>query len=161
MDTDPQVQVRTSRKRTRSASASWEGDVIVVTVPHGVPAREEARLTKALTAKLLGARDDIAVRAQRLSDEHLNGKARPTSVKWVTNQGARWGSCTPSAGTIRVSHRLQRVPSWVLDAVLLHELAHLIEPNHSPAFHALLDADVTRRADDFLAGYALGLASST
>jgi predicted metal-dependent hydrolase len=149
-----------SKRRTRSAAARWRGDTVVVTLPEGVSAKEEARLVKALVARLGGSRDDLTTRALALNDAHLGGRAVPREVKWVTNQNSRWGSCTPSSGVIRVSHRLQKVPGWVLDAVLLHELAHLLEPNHSKAFDALLDQDLVKRADLFLEGYALGLSSS-
>jgi predicted metal-dependent hydrolase len=57
----------------------------------------------------------------------------------VDNQRQRWGSCTPQDGTIRISSRVQGYPGWVVDAVIVHELAHLVEANHSPAFHALAD----------------------
>jgi hypothetical protein len=85
---------------------------------------------------------------------------RPVSVRWVTNQTARWGSCSYYSGDIRVSHRLQVVPDWVLDSVLVHELAHLTYPDHSPEFHRLAAA-YPRHADAgvFLAGYGLGLSS--
>ena len=55
----------------------------------------------------------------------------PASVRWVTNQNGRWGSCTPADRTIRISHRIQDMPDWVIDYVLLHELAHLIVPSHN------------------------------
>ena len=48
------------------------------------------------------------------------------------------GSCTPADGTIRLSTRLAAFPPWVLDYVLVHELAHLEQPDHSPAFWALV-----------------------
>ena len=46
-------------------------------------------------------------------------------MRWVSNQSGRWGSCTPAEGTIRLSDKLQGMPVWVVDYVLLHELAHL------------------------------------
>ena len=55
-------------------------------------------------------------------------RAVPASVRWVTNQNGRWGSCTPADRTIRISHRIQDMPDWVIDYVLLHELAHLVVP---------------------------------
>jgi predicted metal-dependent hydrolase len=101
--------------------------------------------------------DQVALerRARDLSRRFLDGAARPVSVRWVDNQRARWGSCTPADGTIRLSSRLQGMPGWVIDYVLLHELAHLVEPGHGRRFWALLDAyPRTERARGYLEGVA-------
>jgi predicted metal-dependent hydrolase len=42
-------------------------------------------------------------------------------------------------GVVRVSTRLAGFPAWVVDYVLVHELAHLVEPSHGPAFWALVN----------------------
>lgn len=57
----------------------------------------------------------------------------------IRSMKTRWGSCTPSAGTLRFSLALIRQPPICLDYVLLHELAHLKVPNHGDDFTALLD----------------------
>ena len=76
-------------------------------------------------------------------------------MRWAGNQRLRWGSTTPADGTIRISTRVRGMPGWVLDYVLLHELAHLIEPGHGPAFWALLEAyPRTERARGYLEGVA-------
>ena len=65
----------------------------------------------------------------------------------------RWASCTPADGTIRVSDRLRDVPSWVLDYVLVHELAHLLVPGHGPDFWAIVRGyPKTERAIGYLEG---------
>jgi predicted metal-dependent hydrolase len=76
----------------------------------------------------------------------------------VNNQQARWASCSPASREIRVSNRLRQCPEWVIDAVLVHELAHLQEADHSPLFYDIADRH-PRQADSalFLEGYALGL----
>lgn len=95
------------------------------------------------------ARVDLAARARRLADAH--GLRRPEQIRWASNQGARWGSCTPSTGTIRISDRLAGFPPWVLDAVIVHELAHLSEHGHGPAFRALVARyRYAERAEGFL-----------
>lgn len=76
---------------------------------------------------------ELTERAERLSEQYFSSRARPRSVRWVTNQNTRWGSCTPAEGSIRLSHRLQGMPEYVVDYVLLHELAHLLVPGHGPA----------------------------
>lgn len=78
-------------------------------------------------------------RARRLSEQYLGGLARPTSVRFVANQSRRWGSCTPDTGTIRLSAELRDLPDAALDYVLLHELAHLVVPEHGPGFDRLVD----------------------
>lgn len=103
---------------------------------------------------------DLMARAARLSERYLDGAASPRSVRWVENQRARWGSCTPEDGSIRLSHRLQGMPTWVVDYVLLHELAHLIVADHGPEFWRLLARyPRTERARGYLegAGAAAGL----
>lgn len=97
----------------------------------------------------------LASRAALLSRRHLGGRAVPTSVTWSSNQGRRWGSCTPSDGTIRISDRVRGLPGFVLDYVLLHELAHLLEPGHDEAFWRELSSfPHTARARGFLEGFA-------
>ena len=94
-------------------------------------------------------------RATELSDRYLGGLARPETVRWVANQNSRWGSCTPADRSIRLSTRLQGMPPWVIDYVLVHELAHLIEVGHTPAFWAWVDRYPTaERAKGFLEGVA-------
>lgn len=96
---------------------------------------------------------ELAARAEWLSEQYLGGRARPASVRWVTNQNTRWGSCTPAEGSIRLSHRLKGMPEYVVDYVLLHELAHLLVPGHGRRFWELLEAyPRTERARGYLEG---------
>ncbi len=97
--------------------------------------------------------DELLDRAAVLSRDWLGGAAVPASVRWVTTMDKRWGSCTSGDRSIRLSHRLQGMPTYVVDYVLVHELAHLLEPNHSRAFWALVDAyPEATKAKGFLEG---------
>jgi hypothetical protein len=168
-DTGPQVEVRISARRQKTSEARWDGDRIVVSLPAhlDVESRQstidwlvERLMTRHRLPSKLGD-DDLLTRAVALSERYLVG-ARPASVRWVTNQTARWGSCSYYSGDIRVSHRLRACPDWVLDSVLVHELAHLTHPDHSPAFHRLADGYPRHHeAGVFLAGYGLGLSLPT
>lgn len=92
-------------------------------------------------------------RARELSARYLDGVPEPTSVTWSARQNTRWGSTTSTTGEIRLSARLQAMPDWVQDSVLVHELAHLIEPGHGPAFQRLVDRyPRTQEAEAFLHG---------
>ena len=162
---DPPVVVRTSTRRRKTVAAHWEGGTIVVVVPHRLPKRDRQVYADELAARLIKSRarsrpSDAALRerALALSRRHLGGKAKPTSVTWSSRQERRWASCTAADGTIRVSDRLREVPPWVLDAVLVHELAHLLHNDHGAAFQELAGRHPRAAdADVFLAGYALGL----
>ncbi|MDX6227034.1 MAG: hypothetical protein QOI76_424 [Frankiales bacterium] len=160
---EPLVEIVRSRRRRRTVSAYREGDRTIVHVPAGLSRTEEQRLVTDMVARL-AKRDartrvgdaDLAERAQALSERYLGGRAKPTNVRWVTNQNSRWGSCTPAEGTIRLSHKLRRMPAWVIDYVLVHELAHLLVPGHGPRFWELVELyPRTERARGFLEGVAL------
>ena len=81
-------------------------------------------------------RVDLESRARRLADQY--DLPTPSSIRWSKTQRLRWGSCTPGSGDIRISDRLVDAPPWVLDHVIVHELAHLVHADHSPAFHELV-----------------------
>jgi predicted metal-dependent hydrolase len=160
----PEVIVRVSSRRRKTSEAKWVEGRIIVLLPAHLDHESRQKTTDWLVQRLLtrhglSVTDDDALlaRAIELSERYLVG-ARPAAVRWVTNQTARWGSCSWYSGEIRISHRLRAVPEWVLDSVLVHELAHLSYPDHSPAFHRLA-AGYPRHdeAGTFLAGYGLGL----
>jgi predicted metal-dependent hydrolase len=157
---DPQVEVRRSARRRRTVSAYRDGDRTVVLIPARM-SRAEEREWVAVMLERLAKQDrklrpsdrDLLARASELSRTWLAGRAKPASVRWVGNQGSRWGSCTPVDRTIRLSSRLQGMPSWVVDYVLVHELAHLLVPGHGPDFWALVEQfPRTERARGYLEG---------
>lgn len=140
----------------------------MVLVPAAMSQADERRHVDALVARLLAREargrastgdEALVVRARELARRYLAPQLGsvpvPERVTWVGNQRRRWGSCTPADATIRLSDRLRPMPGWVRDYVLLHELVHLVEANHTPRFHALVasypDAE---RARGYLEGYA-------
>jgi predicted metal-dependent hydrolase len=156
------VVVRRSTRRRRTVSAYRDGSRVVVLLPARLRRADEQRWVQIMVARVVGrdryartSDDELTQRAQRLSARYLDGRAAPTSVRWVANQGRRWGSCTVEDASIRLSHRLRAAPGWVLDYVLLHELAHLLEPGHGPAFwHLLAGYPRLERARGYLEGLA-------
>jgi predicted metal-dependent hydrolase len=166
----PRVEVRRSARRKRTVTAYREGDAIVVLVPQRMARATERAFVDDLVRKVL-AREaraapprsdpELMHRAGELSRRYLapqlGRELWPQAVSWVTNQRQRWGSCTPTTGVIRLSHRLQAMPGWVVDYVLVHELAHLVEPRHSAAFWRLVGAyPQAERAKGYLEGYVSG-----
>jgi predicted metal-dependent hydrolase len=138
---EPTVEVRRSTRRRRTVSAHREGDRIVVLMPARMSRKDEANYVEELVERILAGErrqrptdPELTTRAAELSARYLGGRATPSSVRWVDTMGSRWGSCTPADGTIRLSRRLQGMPTYVIDYVLLHELAHLLVPGHGPRF---------------------------
>lgn len=154
------VEVRRSSRRRRTVSAYREGDRTIVLIPARMSEAEEQRWVGVMLDKLAAQESkrmlgdtELAARAEWLSEQYLGGRARPASVRWVTNQNTRWGSCTPAEGSIRLSHRLKGMPEYVVDYVLVHELAHLLVPGHGRRFWELLEAyPRTERARGYLEG---------
>jgi predicted metal-dependent hydrolase len=157
------VLVRRSARRTRTVAIAREGGDLVVSVPSRMSRAEERRWVTEMIEKLRASEarrsgqgrgdEDLARDAQRLSRAYFEGRARPTEVVWSTRQNKRWGSCTPSTGRIRLSARLRPMPRYVIDYVLVHELAHLFVPGHGPDFEALVGRyPLAEKARGFLEG---------
>ena len=159
----PVVEVRRSQRRRRTVSAYRDGERVVVLIPDRFSRAEETEWVERMLARLAAREerirrtdDELTLRARKLTTRYLPDYAHrisPASVRWVTNQNGRWGSCTPDDGTIRISHRIQEMPDWVIDYVLLHELAHLVVPSHSARFWDLVARyPKSERARGFLEG---------
>jgi predicted metal-dependent hydrolase len=162
----PVVRVVRSERRRASVSARLveNGTVIEVLAPASMGDGDLAPIVEKLKGRVLRhaqkretADDEVLTpRARELNREYFGGKLRWQEIRYVTNQQHRFGSCTPATGTIRISHRVAALPTWVRDYVLLHELAHLAEANHGRRFWKLLERyPKTERARGYL--MALGL----
>ena len=158
----PDVEVRRSAKRTRTVSAYRKDGKVIVMIPARFTRAEEAEWVEEMLGKLERSEqrtrktdEQLMRRAKELSRDYLHGKAQPASIRWVDNMTQRWGSCTTGDATIRLSDRLQTMPVWVIDYVLLHELAHLLEPSHNQRFWHWVDKyPKAERAKGFLEGVA-------
>jgi len=150
---DLAVEVVRSEKRKRTMQAYVVGGKLRVLVPAGLPPEQESRLVESMVAratrKLSSAGVDLAARATQLATKY--GLPTPSSIEWSDRQLRRWGSCTASDGTIRISNRVASMPGWVLDWVLIHELAHLEVANHGQRFQTLVGRyELGERAKGYL-----------
>jgi len=83
--------------------------------------------------------------------EQLKEAAPPLIAKWeplmgvkvarffVQHMKTRWGSCNPSAGSIRLNSELAKKPPACLEYIVVHEMVHLLEPTHNQRFVAIID----------------------
>ena len=128
-----EVEIRRSSRRRRTVRAYREGDKTIVLMPAHLSKAEEDRHVRSLVERLdrrekrvRPSDDQLMIRAQALSRTWLDGRAEPLTVRWVSNQNTRWGSCTSVDRSIRLSDRLKGMPEWVVDYVLLHlSLIHI------------------------------------
>jgi len=154
-----EVKIVRSKRRKKTVEVRLESGVLVVRAPAAISDAElkpiveklKAKLDKKLRRQQRQGDETLEARAHELNRRYFGGKLTWQSIRYVTNQNKRFGSCTPSYGTLRISHRVERMPAWVRDYVLVHELAHLVEPNHSRAFWKLVNRyPRTERARGYL-----------
>ncbi|HWB73043.1 MAG TPA: M48 family metallopeptidase [Egibacteraceae bacterium] len=135
-----EIEVVRSARRRKTVQAREVGGVLRIAIPATMSRADEAHWVREMTRRFerraKAGTVDLAHRARRLATRYR--LPAPGSIRWVDNQRSRWGSCTAQAGQVRISSALARYPPWVLDYVIVHELAHLVEANHSPRFWALV-----------------------
>ncbi len=154
-----EIKVVRSKRRKKTVEARLESGVLVVRAPAAISDAElnpiieklKARVEKKQRRRQFKSDASLEARARELNRRYFDGVLTWGSIRYVTNQDKRFGSCTPSQGTIRISHRVAGMPVWVRDYVIVHELAHLVESNHSRAFWDLVNRyPRTERARGYL-----------
>jgi predicted metal-dependent hydrolase len=148
-----EVRVTRSARRRKTAEAQLVESVLEVRIPARCSEAEERHFVEHFLDRFERSRAaavvDLERRAEVLARRH--DLPRPRSIRWVGNQRQQWGSCTPTDRTIRLSDRMAGFPAWVIDYVIVHELAHLVEADHGPAFWALVNRyPRTERARGYL-----------
>jgi predicted metal-dependent hydrolase len=150
---DLPIELVRSKKRKRTITAYVSDGRVRVLLPAGLPADREAALVEEMAAKAIrrfaAPTVDLAKRAASLATRYR--LPQPESIEWSDRQQIRWGSCSLRTKRIRISSRLASMPTWVLDWVILHELAHLVVPNHGPRFRDLVASyPLGERAEGYL-----------
>jgi len=149
------------RKRVKNVNARLRGTILLVSAPDGMPDAKLEPVIRELARRLLRRAHAVRVNEEEdalaLARKVAGRFPEPPSVErvvFVTTQKARWGSYSPRTRAIRLNAALRRMPRWVLEAVVAHELVHAVHPNHSPAFWDLLQriCPETDRAKAFLDG---------
>ena len=134
------VEVTRSTKRRKTVSANLVGDVLRIALPSWMSKADEAHwvreMSRRFERKMSADRLRLDERAATLARRY--DLRRPETIRWADDMRSQWGSCTPAYGTIRISTRLAPFPDWVIDYVIVHELAHLDVLGHNDDFWRLV-----------------------
>lgn len=159
-----EVKITRSPRRRKTVGARLVKDVLLVSAPVFMPqerlekmaANFKERFQRKRLKEELSRKEDLASVAQRLNERYFENRLKVNKIEYATNQDRKFGCCNYRTGHIRISHRLGLMPSWVRDYVIVHELAHLIEPNHGKAFWDIVKRyELSERAKGYL--MAVGL----
>jgi hypothetical protein len=148
-----EIELVRGTRRRKHVEAVLVGDRLRVSFPRWMSLAEAQQNADELAERIRRRVDpsciDVVARARKLARQY--GLPRAKTVRWADNMSQRWGSCTPDDASIRVSSRLAAYPAWVLDYVLVHELAHVRVASHGPEHDALVDRyPYAERARGFL-----------
>lgn len=131
-----QIRIESTSNKTHSAQMQGRGVIGVRLSEKATEAQREHAMRHLLSRVV--AQDflpDITRRVMELN--HLYFQKKVNGVKLKYNR-SNWGSCS-AKGNINLSTCLLFAPDEVVDYVIIHELAHLIEMNHSSRFWALVE----------------------
>jgi predicted metal-dependent hydrolase len=159
------VEIRRSARRRKTISAKIVDNTMILQVPSTITGAQEKewiermqkRLLAALEEKKRETHEELHLLAADMNATYLEGKAAYSSIECSKRQKKIFGSCSVRSGRIRISSQVLRFPPWVIAYVVLHELAHLIYPDHSKKFWAIVQRyPLAEKARGFLLGYAYG-----
>lgn len=151
------VEVTRSPRRHKTVQARLVDGTLRVAIPAAMTKAEEEHWVEVMSQRFRREADtrtiDLADKAAALAARF--GLPQPSAIAWSKRQNTRWGSCSVDTGRIRISHRLAGFPGWVIDYVVVHELAHLIESGHTPRFWDLVNRyPLAERARGYLLAQA-------
>lgn len=160
-DTSEVVEVRRSKKRTRSVAAWRESGRLIISVPARMSRKEIDHHILELTSRIISAEkvmgdEELIELSDQLISRYLQPEfsdLKPVSITWSARQKELHGSCTSVDRTIRIAKRLATAPEYVVEVVLLHELIHLLHHDHNKDFYQLVKRHPRYvEAEAFLAG---------
>mgnify|MGYP001181571894 CR=1 FL=1 len=126
-----------SKENRKTGKAKCEQGIIKITLPSEIEKDSEGKMIHTLLGRVL-AHDNhpwIEERIMWLNQHYINEPIKSVQLK---NNRSNWGSCS-SGGNINISVRLLFAPEEVQDYVLIHELAHLKEMNHTSKFWKIVE----------------------
>ena len=161
-----EVKIIRSPRRRRSVSARLVNDLLLINAPLMLPQERLDKIVSDFKFKFarkklkteLDKEKNLSDLANALNERYFDNKLKIESIEYATNQNSRFGCCNYRTAKIRISHKIGLMPKWVRKYVLIHEMAHLIEPNHSRAFWDIVCRyKLTERARGYLMAASIGI----
>jgi predicted metal-dependent hydrolase len=145
-DSQMEVIVKKSTKRKKTIQAKMKNGVMEVAAPADVTEKHLAevienfrrRFAKREKERNLNEQGQLLQRARKLNLKYFNGRLEFTTIRYSMAQSRSFGLCYPKRGAIHINGCLSKMPQWVEDYVIVHELAHLVHINHSKEFWELV-----------------------
>lgn len=154
-----EVKINRSAKRMKTISAKLQDSILYVDAPahaahdklHVIIEKFKRNILKQHLKKHLNNTHNLKDIAEIFNKKYFSSQLMINSISYSSRQEHKFGWCKYKKGDILISHRLANMPDWVRDYVIVHELAHLIVPNHSKEFHELvMRYPLAERAKGFL-----------
>jgi len=157
MDTIP-IRVIRSKRRKKTISGSLSKGELIIRIPARMSKREETLWVEKMKERVVkkrgrNAKSDtyLKERAKQHIRRYFQSDLKLNSIVFSDKQFKRHGSCNTLTGDIRISSKLKSMPEWVLDYLIIHELSHLVYPDHSKEFWELVNQyKYAERARGFL-----------
>ncbi|MFA5276780.1 MAG: M48 family metallopeptidase [Candidatus Omnitrophota bacterium] len=154
-----EIKIVRSHRRLRTVSARMVNDCLVVSAPLTLSENHLEEIVSGFKLKFekkrikdeLNKNQPLSEVAGILNEKYFNNQLKINSIEYVSGQNSKYGCCNYRTGCISVSHKVGLMPAWVRDYVLIHEMAHLVVPNHSKAFWDIVYRyKLTERARGYL-----------
>lgn len=115
-----------------SGKAVLKDQNIILTLPYNIDGYERSKMIRTLLSRIVAkiCRADIQEKVDHYNDLYIKRKVNKVVLKYNTTN---WGSCSTN-NNINISTRTLLAPMWVINYVIVHELCHLMEMNHSKRF---------------------------
>ena len=135
------VPVRVHTKPVRSITVDYDGETFFVAVPPKFKGR--VRDQKIRTALYDYFKDILRKDADIITRKHADAIGKSPKQFRIKHQKTRWGSCS-TTGIINLNVVLAHAPKTVSNYVIVHELCHLVHPNHSRRYWNLVERIMPR-----------------
>jgi len=165
--TDIKIEIKYSKRRKKTVSAVFRNDTLIISAPQNINKQFLDDFIKKTKRKYFVSMENKKTNLKELSlklmKKYFSKAIRDKigndfDITFVSTQKTVLGVCNYANRTIRLSDVLIPLPNWITNYVIIHELAHFIEPNHSKRFWEIVNNyPYVDQAKSFLQGLFFGV----